>query len=398
MAELKNEKLNEFFNYWDGVIASWLKGEEFDCDQQRILKKKWLNLSRNHMPEPYWGNPEECSIVIANYNPGGGADRNRHAYLKCADWEHTFINEVKKSKYSDVASGFPIIDEPDLNKEIPAWWEDYGGSGWWRDKRDWLEDNIINNKYLYNLLKDIIPIELKSLWQENIEDTEKVHSLLINCINKNEDLKNWIEKSKERKRLWQEYKDNKKLHRSLIDQIKNNEKLHRSLIDQIKVNKDLYDLLKDCIKDENGKIEEYKSKVKKPFAIEFCGWHSKSWPNDACGKLYEDNKSTIDKYFIDVLVEAVKCSDLKLGICIGSQLYELLNKLLNESKEPNKSEKKGSVPFMRSIENDSPEYRLCLYELKGTMILSVCGTGRNRFPKINQDQMKTVRVYPKMQK
>ena len=183
--------LKEFKDYWDGVIASWLKKEEFTHEQQQILGQEWLNLSRNHMPEPYWGNPEECSIVIANYNPGGGADRNRHVYFNCADWEHTFINEVKKSKskYSDVASSFPIIDEPNLNEPIPAWWEDYGGGKWWRAKRDWLEDNIINNKYLYNLLKDIIPKEPKSLWQENIEDTEKVHSLLVDCIDKNEKLK-----------------------------------------------------------------------------------------------------------------------------------------------------------------------------------------------------------------
>ena len=309
------------------------------------------------MPEPYWGNPEECSIVIANYNPGGGADRNRHAYFNCADWEHTFINEVKKSKYSDVASGFPIIDEPDLNESIPAWWEDYGGGKWWCDKRDWLEDNIIKNKYLYNLLKDIIPIELKSLWQENIEDTEKVHSLLIDCINKNEDLKNWIEKSKERKRLWQEYKDNKKLHRSLID--------------QIKVNKDLYDLLKDCIKDEEGKIEEYKSKVKKPFAIEFCGWHSKSWPGGACKKLYKYKEAIIDKYFIDVLVEAVKCSDLKIGICTGKQLYDLLSKCAEKTQDQ---------------ELESQKYNLHLLELKGVKIISVWGETdkRNRFPDLTK--------------
>ena len=372
--------LNKFINYWDNVTDSWFK-DSIIPEQQQILNQRWLNLSREHMPEPYWGNPENCSIVIANYNPGGGADRNRHAYFQCADWEHTFINEVKNSKYSKIALDFPIIDEPNLNDSTPAWWEDYGGGGWWRDKRDWLEDNVINNEYLYGLLKDIITEESDSLWEDYIKNTKELHSLLKSCIDNNVNLKQmWqkhIENSKDRNRLWQDY-------------IENNKKLHRSLIDQIKVNKDLYDLLKDCIKDENGKIEEYKSKVKKPFAVEFCGWHSKSWPNDACGKLYEDNESTIDKYFIDVLVEAVKCSDLKLGICIGSQLYELLNK---------------SATFKRSIENDSTEYkyRLCLYELKdelkGTMILSVWGAGRNRFPNINQNHMETVRVNPpKMQK
>ena len=279
MAVLKNEKLNEFFNYWDGVVASWLKGEEFDCDQQRILEKKWLNLSPKHMPEPYWGNPEECSIVIANYNPGGGTDRNMHVYLNCADWEHTFIKAVKKSKYSDIALGFPIIDEPNLNEPIPAWWEDYGGSKWWRKKHDWLKNSIINNG--------------------------KLHDLLVN---------------------------------------------HN--IDTTKI--------KEC-----GN--------KKPFAVEFCGWHSKSWPGNACGKLYEDEqlKSIIDDYFIDVLVEAIRCSDSQLGVCTGKQLYDLLSKCAEKTQDQ---------------ELESQKYNLHLLELKGVKILSVWGKTdkRNRFPDLTK--------------
>ena len=291
MAVLKNKTLNDFFIYWDGVIASWLEGkfafeqqlsqdaskQELEIQkQEQILGQEWLNLSRNHMPEPYWGNPEKCSIVIANYNPGGGADRNRHAYFKCADWEHTFINKVKKSNYSDVASGFPIIDEPDLNKPIPAWWEDYGGSKWWRKKHDWLKNSIINNKELHRLLKN------------NNNTTE----------------------------------------------------------------------IKEC-----GN--------KKPFAIEFCGWHSKSWPGGACKKLYKYKEAIIDKYFIDVLVEAVKCSDLKIGICTGKQLYDLLSKCAEKTQDQ---------------ELESQKYNLHLLELKGVKILSVWGETdkRDRFPDLTK--------------
>ena len=275
--------LKEFKDYWDGVIASWLKeqGKVFDSDQNQILSQEWLNLSRNHMPEPYWGNPEECSIVIANYNPGGGADRNRHAYFKCADWEHTFIHEVKKSKYSDVASGFPIINEPNRNdlESAPEWWEDYGGSKWWRKKHDWLKNSIINN-----------------------------------------------------------------------------EKLH-----------DLFD---------KTKIKECGNK--KPFAIEFCGWHSKSWPVNACERLYKDKElqSIIDKYFINVLVEAIKCSDSKLGVCTGKQLYDLLI-----------SKYEGEI---QDKELESQKYNLHLLELEDEgvkiKILSVWGetNKRNRFPDLTK--------------
>ena len=268
--------LNNFKDYWDGVIASWLEGE-FAPEQHQILEKL-LNLSREHMPEPYWGNPEKCSIVIANYNPAGGTDRNRHTYFNCANWKRTFINEVKNSKYSEVALDFPIIDEPNLNESIPAWWEDYGGGGWWRYIiHNWLKKNIINNG--------------------------KLHDLLVN---------------------------------------------HN--IDTTKI--------KEC-----GN--------KKPFAIEFCGWHSKSWSSNACERLYKDEKlqSIIDKYFINVLVEAIKHSDSQLGVCTGKQLYDLLSKC---------AEKKQKL--------ESQKYNLHLLELKGAKILSVWGktNKRNRFPDLTK--------------
>lgn len=286
MAVLKNKTLNDFFIYWDGVIASWLE-EKFAFEQQlsqdaskqeleiqkqeQILGQEWLNLSRNHMPEPYWGNPEKCSIVIANYNPGGGADRNRHVHFKCADWEHTFINEVKKSKYSDVASGFPIIDESNPNdlESAPEWWEDYGGSNWWLNKKKWLEEYIIPAF-------------------ENAENIKK----------------------------------------------------------------------------------------KKPFAIEFCGWHSVSWPSGACAKIYKNEvlKPVIDKCFIDVLIDAIKQSESKLGVCVGAQFYHMFIS-------------KGMTPI--SYKNtDSPKYDLHLFEINNAKILSIWGAGYNRFPNIDSKKLK----------
>ncbi|MBR1801277.1 MAG: hypothetical protein IJ767_07305 [Bacteroidaceae bacterium] len=80
---MDNQNIDSFLNYWDDVIRRWFD-EHIGEGEQTFLDKKLLNLNCMHMPEPYWGNPHNCSIVIANYNPGGGADRNRHTYRECA--------------------------------------------------------------------------------------------------------------------------------------------------------------------------------------------------------------------------------------------------------------------------------------------------------------------------
>ena len=125
MAEPKNEEMAEpneqsnccyssfdlkkdFINYWNDVVNIWLKGGKGKCinamrplgkgkecyykdndlrafiedEQCYWFDEKILNphLCPIHLPEPYWGNPEYCSIVIVNYNPGGGTDMSSHTY------------------------------------------------------------------------------------------------------------------------------------------------------------------------------------------------------------------------------------------------------------------------------------------------------------------------------
>ena len=138
------ENLDKFIDYWDDVIRRWFDND-IESRQQLFFscKPKQLELTSMHMPEPYWGDPYNCSIVIANYNPAGGTDRNRHAYRECADWKHTFINEVKKRGYSEVVKDFPIIKDIAPQGGV-CWWEDYGGRNWWLKRCDWLQKWIIN--------------------------------------------------------------------------------------------------------------------------------------------------------------------------------------------------------------------------------------------------------------
>lgn len=265
------ENLDKLIEYWDDVIRRWFDGD-IDKEQQLFFdfkNRKYayvLNLSKEDMPEPYWGNPKDCSVVIANYNPGGGGNKDKHTYRGGKLEEKTLIGEVKKSGYSKVALGFPLIVESGNGE---CCYIDYDGSKWWKPKRRWLEN------YIFPAI--------------------------------------------------------------------------------------------DC-------AENFKDK--KPFAIEFCAWHSVEWPRDACSRIYKNEalKSVVDKYFIDVLTDAVKHSESKLGICVGAQFYRMF-------------QSKGMTPIKCFQHEESSKYYLYLFEINGAKILSVWGIG-NRYPKIDSSKLK----------
>ncbi|MDO4185734.1 MAG: hypothetical protein Q4D30_04500 [Bacteroidales bacterium] len=252
-----------FINYWDFVVQEWFNGR-IEQEQQLFINSNYLNLNSGHMPEPYWGNPMDCSLVIANYNPGGGADRNIHTYKECISCKDSFINEVNKRGYFTVVKDFPIIDSLYDNCKQPNWWWDYKGSKWWIDKVNWLQQ-ILSSK-------------------------QKV----------------------------------------LLSQ-------------------------------------------KPPFALEFCGWHSKNWPNSACTILYNQAglANTINYYFINALVNSVQYSDAKLGICIGRQFFDLF-KRINPSYTPQNLKA-----------NNANNYNIYRFIISGAEIIVIWGSGWNRFPNIN---------------
>lgn len=260
--------LSDFIDYWDHVVANWFEGHAYGDEPLWFKEAKTLNFL--HMPEPYWGNPEDCSIVIANYNPGGGADRSRHTYLPCAGCSDSFINEVKKSSYSEVALSFPIIKDPKNLLKGFYWWKEYGGRKWWLDKLDWIKD-------AYNLL--------------------------------------------------------------------------------------------------TGTEME-----KKPFVMEFCAWHCPSWTaNKSMVDLYYDKKTgattplakTIDEYFIEPLTEAIKKSDCKYGICVGSQFKDLFDEMVKRTK------------YVKSISIPYPIKYCHCYTIYDAKVIVVCGNGYNRYPKLS---------------
>lgn len=160
----------DFIDYWDDVINIWLgkkdkitsnkystvtksyydKESKLDVEVEIEEKQdEWFNvtdkLRPSHIPEPYWGNPCNCSIVIVNYNPGGGTEMNPHTYRGKGDSypDNTMIKYVNENKYSQLAKDCPIL------KNERSWFCDYEGWKWWDKKKKWiqhLEESIPQEK------------------------------------------------------------------------------------------------------------------------------------------------------------------------------------------------------------------------------------------------------------
>lgn len=157
-----------FIEYWDNVINIWLGQpvqdtidvkRPLDPEKESYYKENFFvkieteqkpffnNYSLNkllcpaHLPEPYWGDPDNCSIVVVDYNPAGGIDMNPHTYKGTLGGyqfpPNTIIDFVKNNSYSDLAKEFPIWkDTLPMGME---WLCSYGGRKWWLQKKKWIQ-------------------------------------------------------------------------------------------------------------------------------------------------------------------------------------------------------------------------------------------------------------------
>ncbi len=173
----------DFIDYWDDVINIWLGKKDKTLNKYSTVTKsyddeegklnveiekeqaEWFNvtdkLRPSHIPEPYWGDPCNCSIVIVNYNPGGGTGENRHTYRGKGDSypDNTMVKYVNENKYSQLAKDCPILKKKtDCNEH--SWFCGYEGWKWWDKKKKWiqhLEESIPQEKDDSQDAKDSLP-------------------------------------------------------------------------------------------------------------------------------------------------------------------------------------------------------------------------------------------------
>ena len=140
--------LNDYFDYWDKVIKDWMNYKSNKIEEDFIKSLNFsgeYELQEDYMPEPYWGDPRNCSIVVANFNPAGGDDQNSFTWREFANCcllrMVTFVNN---NKYSDLALDFPLWENEDWIKKYAPYLEKYGGRKWWKSKQEWI-NNLINS-------------------------------------------------------------------------------------------------------------------------------------------------------------------------------------------------------------------------------------------------------------
>jgi len=129
-----------FTDYWDIVIRQWLAGEVDEYQQAFFGNKGEFGLSFDDLPEPYWGDPQDSSFVIVNYNPGGGFNRDRHTYRDCAGCPKSIVTYVQQKGYSTLARESPLLmSEAELKEKDMSWVMEYDGWDWWQKKQHWIE-------------------------------------------------------------------------------------------------------------------------------------------------------------------------------------------------------------------------------------------------------------------
>lgn len=129
----------EYITYWDNVIREWAADGSVPSSE-----KCWFvpesRLRTELMPEPYWGDPYNCSAVLLNYNPGG-PDGQPSPDDKC-HINHVHSGDTSKMSgalhdcYSHQAIRFPWLDADDELVEFVATAEDT--KKWMRQRNRWI--------------------------------------------------------------------------------------------------------------------------------------------------------------------------------------------------------------------------------------------------------------------
>ena len=128
----------DFYKEWDCVISKWLKcSDPFDAQKNPLKNLNDGTLSLQHLPEPYYGDMDNPSIVIINLNPGTGLCEQCHLRK---DVPGILVNDVKNapySPYSQMAKVFPLYGKSP--NESPNVHMPRESINWWKSRRKWID-------------------------------------------------------------------------------------------------------------------------------------------------------------------------------------------------------------------------------------------------------------------
>ncbi|MDD3049970.1 MAG: hypothetical protein PHR06_02380 [Candidatus Cloacimonetes bacterium] len=104
---MKYDRIKEYINHWNDFMVKWIEDPEevFKNDLLSIKHSGQIDtqLKCNYLPQPYLGDPSNCSAVTLNLNPGKLIESRMHP-------NGYFIKELKNSKdYFEYAKDFPQL-------------------------------------------------------------------------------------------------------------------------------------------------------------------------------------------------------------------------------------------------------------------------------------------------
>ena len=151
-----------FYDFWDNIIRDWLVNEQ---NLNSFMDGK-QSLSIGHVPEPYYGDMDNCSIVIINLNPGTGLCEQ---CWQEQDKQGTLVNYIKMNSYSRAAIDFPL-DNPQSQVPMPT-----ASLNWWKSRLLWI-DRVLDSRGISKedrkkpFAIELVPLHSKSF---NVADAAK---------------------------------------------------------------------------------------------------------------------------------------------------------------------------------------------------------------------------------
>lgn len=144
-----------YYKEWDTIIDQWINAPQSILPYTQGKSR----LSIEYLPEPYYGDMDNCSIVIINLNPGTGICTQHQSLINIPKTE---IYEANNKKYSGYAKPFMYLDDP-----YPLFCRNSEAAKWWKPRKRWIDRILINRGI--NTDKKPFAIELCSLHSPSFE-------------------------------------------------------------------------------------------------------------------------------------------------------------------------------------------------------------------------------------
>ena len=167
--------VQKWLNDWDDSIKYW----DLHSTALSGLLSPFAGLVRSskltpdYLPEPYYGDPDNCSAVVLNINPGSSSPNEVTKLWNYRSFVNTLMYEFSNtfsSKYSDFQKVYSPFAAPNW---VP-------GVQWWKDNRNDFINKVVQ---LYNTYKGGLPNKSHQSHNPFALELCPLHSSNVNGIN-----------------------------------------------------------------------------------------------------------------------------------------------------------------------------------------------------------------------